>query len=85
MIAVTDEQLERARQRIESNTPGSQDRLNALPQEKREIILAGDAVERCTADFKGMANSGVNQDGPEALQETGRGKLGLSGIAEELA
>lgn len=85
MIAVTDEQLERARQRIESNTPGSQDRLNALPQEKREIILAGDTVERRTADLMDMANSDGYKDGPEERQETGRGKLGLSGIAEELA
>ena len=82
MTATTDEELERAQQRIESLTPGMQDRLKALPQEKRDIILAGDTVERCAADLMDMANSDGYKDGPSEIQETFGSNLGLSGIAE---
>ncbi len=85
MTAATDEELERAQQRIESIAPEIQDRLKALPQEHREIILAGDTVERCTADLMDMANSDEYKDGPEEMQETVGGNLGLSGILQDLA
>ena len=82
MTAATDEELERAKQRIESIAPGIQDRLKALPQEQRDIILAGDTVERCSADLMDMANSDGYKDGPEEMQETFGGNLELSGVAE---
>lgn len=85
MTAATDEELVRAQKRIESMAPGVKDRLKALPQEHREIILAGDTVERCTADLMNMTNSDGYKDGPEEMQDTFGGKLGLSGVVEELA
>ena len=48
--AVNNEELEAAQRQIENIGPELWTQLKAMPQEQRDIILAGDMIEHCIAN-----------------------------------
>ena len=85
--AVNNEELEAAQRQIENIAPELRTHLKAMPQEQREIILAGDTIEHCIADLGSQIDMAQDGEYKAPVDETDNmlGEIrGLNEIAAQL-